>query len=50
MINADSFTVSMWIKGFETHFLLTSSALLTDMHFCCLLLHKIREQNICLLR
>lgn len=50
VINADYFTISMWIKGFQTHFLLTSSALLTDVHFWCLLLRKIKEQNICLLR
>lgn len=50
MINADYFTISMWIKGFRTHFLLTSSTLLTDVHFWCLLLPKIKEQNMCLLR
>lgn len=50
MINADYFTISMWIKGFQTYFLLTSSTLLTDVHFWCLLLPKIKEQNMCLLR
>lgn len=50
VINADYFTISTWIKGFQIHFLLTSSALLTDVHFWCLLLPKIKEHNMCLLR
>lgn len=50
MINAGHFMASMWMKGFELHSLLACDALLTDIHFWCSLLHKIKEQKICLLR